>query len=453
MATLNHEAPTTPGAAVRPARASRPYRRYVLVLLTAVYTFNFLDRQIMSILAPAIQEDLGLSDSQLGVLIGLAFALLYTTLGIPIARLADRANRVTFISVSLGLWSAFTAICGVAQNFTQLALARVGVGIGEAGGTPPAHSLISDLYPKEKRAGALATYALGIPIGVTLAYLAGGWVLQNFDWRTAFIVLGLPGVALAVLLRLTVTEPARGGAETTRAADQFAGGKAFDLKAMLAAGRHLFSIPTYLGILAGHTAVSFASYAKSGFVVVFFARSHPDMARLEVLFWLGVITGTAYVAGVILGGRLVDRLATRNKSAYGTIPAIALVAQIPFFLGAMWTDSAAWSLILWWPVYLLNGFFHGPCFALAQTLAPVSIRALSTAIYFFVLNLIALGFGPTAVGLVSDLLAGSFNMTSELSLRIALTLTLVPVALSLVAFLSVARNVKADWARATGDSA
>ncbi|MEL7489055.1 MAG: MFS transporter, partial [Pseudomonadota bacterium] len=206
-------ATTTPGLEAKDKPISDAYRLYVLILLTAVYTFNFVDRQIMGILAEDIKTDLGLSDSQLGILIGFAFAVLYTTLGIPIARIADRANRVTIISLSLACWSAFTAICGTAQNFLQLAMARVGVGIGEAGGSPPSHSLISDLYPKEKRAGALAVYALGIPVGVTFAYLGGGWVSENFNWRVTFLALGLPGVLLALIVKFTIREPQRGAQE------------------------------------------------------------------------------------------------------------------------------------------------------------------------------------------------------------------------------------------------
>ena len=457
---------------------SRAYRVYVLIVLTAVYTFNFVDRQIMGILAPSIQEDLGLSDSQLGILIGFAFAVLYTTVGIPIARLADRTNRVNIVAISLGLWSGFTALCGLAQNFTQLALARVGVGIGEAGGSPPSHSIISDLYPKEKRAGALAVYALGIPIGVTLAYLGGGWIVQNFDWRTTFLALGIPGVLFALLFKLTVREPTRGGTEEVGAQDAFKGLKIAEpiglvekvlrqmtlllpkkaakatfteLATLWRATKHLLAIPSYRAIVIGLTAGSFASYATAGWIVAFFGRSHPDFATLSVFFWLGLINGTAYVLGVFVGGNLVDRLAIRNKSAYGWVPVVALGLNVPFFLGAMWINDPVWSLALWWPSHLLTGFYLGPCFALAQTLAPVSIRALSTAIFFFILNMIALGFGPTYVGFLSDFLS-SGGMTSELSLRIALSSVVIAGLISICGFWYLAKKLPADWAKATGES-
>lgn len=473
------EAKTSDSAAAPKPEFSRAYRIYVLILLTSVYTFNFVDRQIMGILAPSIQADLGLSDSQLGILIGFAFAVLYTTVGIPIARLADRTNRVNIIAISLAAWSGFTALCGMAQNFTQLALARVGVGIGEAGGSPPSHSIISDLYPKEKRAGALAVYALGIPIGVTLAYLGGGWIVQNFDWRTTFLALGIPGVLFALLFKLTVREPKRGGTESTDTQDAFKGLKITEpvglvekvlrqmtlilpkraaastfgeLATLWRAAKHLLAIPSYRAIVIGLTAGSFASYAVGGWIIAFFARSHPEFPMLSVFFWLGLINGTAYVLGVFVGGNLVDRLAVKNKSAYGWVPVVALALNVPFFLGAMWVSDPIWSLVFWWPSTLLTGFYLGPCFALAQTLAPVSIRALSTAIFFFILNMIALGFGPTFVGVLSDILS-SGGMTTELSLRIALSSVMVAGLISIGGFVYLAKRLPADWAKATGENA
>ena len=469
-----------PSAAVPSSAAiSRSYRIYVLFILTAVYTFNFLDRQIMGIVAPAVQADLGLNDTQLGILGGFAFAVLYTTLGIPFARLADRYNRVTIISLALATWSGFTALCGMAQNFTQLALARVGVGIGEAGGSPPSHSLISDFYPKEKRAGALAVYALGIPIGVTLAYLGGGWVLQNFDWRTTFLALGIPGVLFALLLKVTVREPARGSMDAaSTAADAFKGLKVSEpvglvekslrmmtvvfppksragifseLASLWRAAKHLLAIPSYRAIVIGLTAGSFASYAIANWIVVFFKRSHPDFATGDVYLWLGLINGTAYVLGVFLGGNLVDRLSAKNKSAYGWVPVAALILNIPFFIGAMWIDDPVLSLAFWWPSHLLTGFYLGPCFALAQTLAPVSIRALSTAIFFFILNMIALGFGPTYVGILSDILANA-GLGIEKGLRVALTSVMLAGVISIGGFWYLAKKLPEDWAKATGEA-
>lgn len=468
-------------AAVAPAAGAsvgRPYRIYVLFMLTAVYTFNFLDRQIMGILAESIKLDMGLSDSQLGLLIGFAFAVLYTTLGIPIARLADRTNRVTIVAVSLACWSGFTALCGMAQNFTQLALARVGVGIGEAGGSPPSHSLIADFYPREKRAGALAVYALGIPIGVTLAYVATAYGLSRFGWRETFLALGIPGLLLAVVVKMTIREPARGASETGTKEDVFKGLKIAEpvgiveksiraatvifpkkagdamfreLAALWRAAKHLLAIPSYRAIVIGLTAGSFGSYAIAAFIVSFFRRSHPDLALGDLLLWLGFINGTAYVLGVFIGGNLVDRLAVKNKSAYGWVPVAALALNVPFFLGAMWVDNPILSLLLWWPTHLLTGFYLGPCFALAQTLAPISIRALSTAIFFFILNMIALGFGPTFVGVLSDIIANAGGLGPELGLRLALSSVVLSGLISIGGFWYLAKSLPRDWANATGE--
>ncbi|MEL6789476.1 MAG: MFS transporter [Pseudomonadota bacterium] len=433
---------------------SKGYQYLVLFLLTGVYTFNFLDRQIMGILAPAIKGEFGLSDTQLGLLSGIAFAILYTTLGIPIARLADRHNRVTIIALSLAVWSGFTALCGIAQNFSQLILARIGVGIGEAGGTPPAHALISDYFPKEARAGALAIYSMGIPIGITIAYLGGGWIVQNFDWRTAFLGLGIPGVLLAIILRLVVREPERGLIDRIAAAKsgqpippmtKLPDGPLFNVGDLWRAARQLLRIPTYANMLTAQTAVSFASYATSAFTVLFFLRSHPDFDKLAVYGWLGIINGTAYVAGVFAGGRFVDRFAARDKTAYGSIPALAMVLYIPFFIGAIWVGSPVWCLILLWPVHFLVGIHLGPGFALAQTLAPVNMRALSTAVYFFILNLIALGLGPSVTGFLSDLFAGMAGVSAERGLRLAMTATLVPVIIGIFAFWRVTKTVDHDW--------
>lgn len=466
-------------AAAEPPAAStgRIYRTYVLILLTGVYTFNFIDRQIIGILSPAIKEDLGLADWQLGILKGFAFAVLYTTLGIPIARLADRANRVTIISIALALWSGFTAISGACQSFIQLALARVGVGIGEAGGSPPAHSLISDYYPKETRAGALAVYAMGIPIGVAFAFLAGGWVEDTFGWRTAFVVVGLPGVVMALLLKFTVREPPRGGQEPESRADEFktlrvevAGGpveraiwflcKGLPEKARAAtfnetaviwrAAKYLLSIPTYRAVVIGATAISFSTYANGTWIVDFYARSHAEFPRIQVYFWLGIISGTAYAAGTFLGGFVVDKLAARSRKMYGYVPAIALLANAPLFLIVLWHPNPVVSLVFQIPVQIAIGFYLGPSFALAQTLAPVSVRALSTAVFFFILNMIALGFGPTTAGVVSSLLMAVF--TEELALRWALTLVSLSGLYAAWMYYQAGKRVDADWTKAVGET-
>ncbi len=431
----------------------------MLFLLTGVYTFNFIDRQIMGILAPGIQKDLGLADWQLGILMGFAFAVLYTTLGIPIARLADRKNRVTIISIALGLWSGFTALSGAAVNFTQLALARVGVGIGEAGGSPPAHSLISDYFPKEERAGALSVYAMGIPIGVAFAFLAGGWLTQEFSWRVAFVVVGLPGLVMALLLKLTVREPQRGVFEdddkpdefksTHVEAEDFSAAMRDEIATVWRAAKHLLSIPTYRAIVIATTAISFSAYANGNWVVTFYSRSHPDFNILLVYFWLGIISGTAYALGTFLGGFLVDKFAAKNKKMYGYIPAIALLVNAPAFLIVIWHPSAVVSLIFQVPAQLAIGFYLGPSFALAQTLAPVSVRALSTAVFFFILNMIALGFGPTITGVLSSLLSGAFS--EGMALRLSLSIVSLTGLYAAWMFYQAGKRLPVDWEKATGE--
>jgi MFS family permease len=468
---------TAPAAPASPATTSAAYRTYVLLLLTGVYTFNFIDRQIIGILSPAIKEDLGLADWQLGILKGFAFAVLYTTLGIPIARFADRSNRVTIISIALALWSGFTAISGACQNFAQLALARVGVGIGEAGGSPPAHSLISDYFPKEKRAGALAVYAMGIPIGIAFAYLAGGWITETFSWRVAFVVVGLPGVAVAILLKFTVREPRRGETEASaKETDAFHGlhiiepasgfekvifsfckllpaswrAEGFsEIATVWRAAKHLMSIPTYRAVVFGATAISFSTYANGTWLIDFYSRSHADFSLLTVLFTLGLISGTAYALGTFLGGSLVDFFAKKNKRMYGYVPAIALIANVPLFLVALWHPSPVVSLIFQVPVHLAIGFYLGPSFALAQTLAPLSVRALSTAVFFFILNMIALGFGPTLAGVLSSLLTGVF--TEELALRWSLAVVSLSGIVGAWYYYQVGQRIPADWEKATGE--
>ncbi|WP_411820477.1 MFS transporter [Hyphococcus formosus] len=451
------------------------YRFYVLFLLTGVYTFNFVDRQIVGILSPAIKADLGLADWQLGILKGFAFAVLYTTLGIPIARLADRHNRVTIISVALALWSGFTALSGLAANFTQLALARVGVGIGEAGGSPPAHSLISDYFPKEKRAGALAIYAMGIPIGMALAFLGGGWLTQTFSWRVAFVVVGLPGVLMAILLKLTVKEPPRGRFDADEKPDQFAQSKIetpkgpfekliykcatilpanaasatfHEIATIWRAAKYLLAIPTYRAVVIATTAISFTAYANGAWIVDFYTRAHSDFPLMQIYMWLGIVSGTAYAAGTFLGGFLVDKFAIKNRKMYGYIPAIALVLNLPAFLLVLWHPSPVVSLAFQFPVQMAIGFYLGPAFALAQTLAPVSVRALSTAVFFFILNMIALGLGPTVAGFLSSALIEPLG--EDIGLRVALSVVSLAGLYGAWMFYQATKTINKDWDKATG---
>ena len=458
--------------AAQPAAGASPqpvslYSYYVVILLTLAYVFNFIDRQIVGIASPALKADLGLSDGQLGLLKGFAFALLYTIAGIPIARWADRSNRVGIVSLAVVVWSFFTVLSGMAQNFWHMLAARIGVGIGEAGGSPPSHSIISDYFPKEQRATALSIYSLGIPIGIALAYLAGGLTIEHLGWRVAFIAVGLPGILLGALIFFTVREPERGASEASKVVAD-SGPK----MSIWGAAKYVFSIPTYAYACAGITAASFSGYAASFWVVDFFVRVHPDMPFTTVVTALGVISGTAYVFGTFIGGYLTERASKKDLRNYMRYPAIAMAVAAPF--GALQLFAAdPWMALLYAGLFqIMMGFYLGPSFAMAQTLAPVAIRALSTAVFFFVINIIALGFGPTFVGWASDLLTadcvhaagGAKEIAPEClaaakaaaadpaeALRWALFYSGVGLLISAVAYWRAGDFIKEDWRKATGE--
>ncbi|MEO1016031.1 MAG: MFS transporter [Pseudomonadota bacterium] len=421
------EAADTPG--------SDRYKWYVLGVLTLVYTFNFVDRQIIAILSPAIKEELGLSDSMLGALKGLAFVVLYTALGIPIAWAADRFNRVNIVAAALAIWSSFTALSGLAGNALQLAMARIGVGIGEAGCSPPAHSLISDYFPKEKRAGALAIYSMGIPFGQMFAFLAGGWMLQELGWRYAFFLVGIPGVLLAIIMRLTVREPIRGASDGIAAAP-------VSLREGVGA---LASIPSFWGITTAVTLASFTGYGTGLWIVDFYRRTY-ELSYLEITLPLALLNGVAYGIGTFLGGWLTDRAAKTDKGAYGWIPALGMLATIPAGWLSVWSPTAL-GAFLWSAPFLIGlGMYLGPSFSIVQTLAPVRMRAFATALFFFILNLIALGGAPLWVGALSDILAADMGETT--SLRVALTTLGATSALSAAAYYWSGRRLPADWTAA-----
>jgi len=410
------------------------YAWYVLGVLTLVYTFNFVDRQIIAIVSPAIKAELGLSDSMLGLLKGLAFAVLYTTLGIPIAWAADRMNRVSIVSVSLAVWSAFTALSGIAQNAMHLALARIGVGIGEAGGSPPSHSIIADYFPKEKRSTALSIYSLGIPFGQMLAFLAGGWVVQNLGWRKAFFIVGLPGILLALILKLTVKEPIRGATDGGAGKVSFKEGFA-----------ELVKIPTYWGIAAATALASFTGYGVGLWVVDFYRRTF-ELSYTEITVPLGVLNGVVYGVGTWAGGWLTDRFGKHDRRAYLVIPALGMLATIPAGFLSTWAPSPFWAFFWSAPFLLGLGMYLGPSFALIQTLAPVRLRAFAIAFMFLILNLFALGVAPLWVGWTSDLFANSFG--EVVGLKMALTTLGVTSLGAAFAFFWTSKRLPGDWAAA-----
>ena len=378
---------------------SKSYRSFALVLLTTVYGFNFIDRQIVGILAPFIQEDLGLTNTQLGLLIGLAFATFYTCVAIPIAWLADRYSRVNILSIALATWSGFTALTGMAGNFMQMGFARMGVGIGEAGGSPPSHSIISDMYPKEERAGALGVYAMGIPLGIMAAYFATASLMgssgQDVDWRRIFIFLGVTGVVLAVLVKLVLREPVRGAMEFDNRTDIVQPPFSESLKTLL-------KIPAWWAMCFGIAFGSFVSYATSAFQTKYLVVLDPSFDFQTLVIVLGVINGTTYAGGAFFGAKLADKWGAKDIRAYGWLPAIAIAVCMPIGILSFWVASV-WAHLACTTVFLLFlGIYLGPSFAIAQTLAPINMRAMSTALFFFILNMIALGGGPTFTGWLID---------------------------------------------------
>ena len=423
-------------------RNSKSYRNFVLVLLTIVYGFNFIDRQIMGILAPFIQKDLGLTNTELGLLIGLAFAVFYTLVAIPIAWLADRYNRVNILSIALATWSGFTALTGLANNFIQIGLARMGVGIGEAGGSPPSHSIISDLFPKEERASALGVYSMGIPLGIMAAYFVTASLMgssEDVDWRRIFIVLGLTGVGLALIVKLVLKEPIRGAMEL---------GAVTEIKKppFLESLKELMKIPAWWAMCFGIAFGSFVSYSKSAFQTKYLLTLDPSFDFQTLVIILGIMNGTTYAAGAFFGARLADKWGKKDIRAYGWLPAISIALCLPVGLITWWVPSIVIHLIFATLFLLLIGIYLGPSFAIAQTLAPIHMRAMSTALFFFILNMIALGGGPTFSGWIMDVFKENFNDLE--SIRYAMTVTSFVFVPSVISFLLVSKYLPKDWKEA-----
>ena len=422
---------------------SKSYRTFAIILLTIVYGFNFIDRQIVGILAPFIQKDLGLTNTELGLLIGLAFAIFYTLVAIPIAWLADRYSRVNILSIALATWSSFTALTGLATNFIQIGIARMGVGIGEAGGSPPSHSIISDLYPKEERASALGIYSMGIPLGVMAAYFATAMLMgasgEEVNWRRIFIFLGLTGVVLAAIVKLTLREPSRGAMEFN---DQIQIKKPPFMESL----KTLLKIPAWWAMCLGIAFGSFVSYATSAFHTKYLVALDPSYDFKTLVIILGVMNGTTYAGGAFFGARLADKWGKKDIRAYGWLPAISIALCLPIGIGAWWSSSIEMNLAFSTLFLLFLGVYLGPSFAIAQTLAPISMRAMSTALFFFILNMIALGGGPTFAGWLIDVFKENYGEVE--SIRYAMTVTSVLFIPSIISFMVVARVLPKDWAEA-----
>jgi MFS family permease len=423
---------TSPGA-YDSARA----RHYALVLLTVVYAFNFIDRQLLAILQESVKLDLGLSDSQLGLLAGFAFALFYASAGIPIARWADHSNRRNIVAAAVFTWSFMTAISGAVQNYTQLLLARIGVGVGEAGGSPPSHSIISDIFPPEKRASAIGFYSTGVNIGILFGFLLGGWINEYFGWRWAFVVVGIPGILLAVLVRFTLREPIRGLAEqraTTADDTPFLG-----VLALLWQRRSF----RHMALAAALNA--FVGYSSASWTASFMIRSY-GMSTGELGTWLAIISGVLGAIGVFCGGLVADKLGPRDQRWYMWVPCLAGIIAIPFIALTYIVSGPYWALAMSVIPGLLQNVYLGNTIAMTHGLVGLRMRALASAVLFLILNLIGMGLGPLLVGMLSDYLQPELG---QHSLRQAM-LYLLPIVMtwSTVHFFLASRSLREDLANA-----
>ena len=412
-------------------------RRYALGVLVVVYTFNFIDRQILAILLPAIKAEFGVGDAVLGFLAGTAFALFYATLGVPIALLADRWNRRNLIALSLTLWSGMTALSGFAGNIVQLALARIGVGVGEAGCSPAAHSMIADYYPPEQRASAMGIFTLGISGGIMLAYLTGGWVVQNIGWREAFLIVGVPGILLALLMRFTVSEPPRGLSESRIDSGARPG--------IPEVTRFLFRRRSFVLISVGSGMASFGGYAVANFFPSYLVRSF-GMSPADIGIYLGLVLGIAGGLGFAGGGFVADRLGRRGQRVALLGVAVALVTGWLFSVPVFLSGTVTIVLTLFVVPAVFSNFYLATTFALTQGLVGLRMRGVASALMLFILNIIGLGLGPQLTGILSDVLASSFGADS---MRYSLlVVTSISYPLAAISFALASRSIDADLARA-----
>ncbi len=387
------------------AKISARARNYTLFVLVLIYASSHIDRQIISILAESIKLDLDLSDTQLGFLTGFSFAIFYATLGIPVAIAADRMNRRNIIAISVIIWSGMTALCGLATNFLQLALARIGVGIGEAGSSPPSHSMISDLFPLEKRGMAMGFYSAGINIGILIGFLVGGWVDDMWGWKNAFFVVGLPGILLGLILFLTVKEPPRTAPPKPLPENIFQ----YFLTEIWQTFKIMMSIPSLRHIVIGCTLVVFVGYGTVAWHGVYFRRVH-GLSSLEAGTILALIAGIIGGVGTFCGGWWADLLSKKDKRYYALLTAAVKFFLFPFTVAFyMVTDvtSAIYILVI---LSFFGGFYLSSSFAMTQSLLPPARRALGAAILLFCINILGLGLGPMLVGILSDFFSATHGV-------------------------------------------
>lgn len=388
-----------------------PYGMIVLLFLT--YAFSYLDRQVVNIVAEHIKRDLGLADWQIGAMSGLAFAILYTTCGLAVARIAERGNRVRIIVVSLIIWSGCTALFGLGRSFAELFLARLGVGFGEAGGTPPATALIADAVPATHQARALAIYNLGVPVGALLGMVLGGFIVQSFGWRATFLIIGPPGIILAAIIGIAIRDPRSAMPRRAEASD------GADVPSMGVVLRSLTGSPAFCWLAAGAALTTFVGYGQQAFFASFFLRNHAaglDMLATQFGFAgstaflglaLGLGLGIGGALGSFCGGELADRW--RHPHAQVLIPAIGSLLAVPLYLLVLLLPSTGAALLLLALPVFMKSLWYGPVYATVQRIAHPRSRATAMAIFLLILNAVGLGLGPLTIGLISDWLAPTWG--------------------------------------------
>jgi predicted MFS family arabinose efflux permease len=419
-----------------PPPHAQPGRRawFTLGILCFVYVLNFLDRQLLAILAKPIQDTLHITDTQLGLLTGLYFALFYCFIAIPVGWLADRTNRVAVLSLACAIWSAATVACGLAKTYPQLVVARMTVGFGEAGGVPPSYAIITDYFPPGRRGTALGIYNLGPGIGAALGIAFGASIAAAYNWRYAFIVLGAIGIFAAVAVFLLVREPPRGGLDPAH--HQTVSGKTGFWKTLAA----FFSRPSLVLASLGSGSTQFITYGLGNFTTLFLMREK-GMTLEEVALWYALCVGIGMSAGMIVSGRVIDRFTRRSKQAYALVPAASLTLAIPFYLAFVWAPTWELSVLLLTAPMFLNYFYLSSSIALVQEEVRPDQRVMSGALLLLVMNFIGLGLGPTYVGIASDYFRATHP---DNSLQMALY-TLTPFyVFAIILFLWLARVLRKE---------
>lgn len=434
---------------------SAAYRSYVLFALIVVYTFNFIDRQILGILAIPIQQELGFSDTQLGLMRGVSFALFYSTLGVPVAILADRYSRVRIMTVALTLWSAFTMVCGLAGNFVQMFLARMAVGVGEAGGVAPAYSIVSDYFPPNKRAMALGVYSFGIPLGSAIGIVFGGVIATVLDWRSAFFIVGGLGLLIAPIFLLTVREPERGALDTP-------GVKVVPAPFKDVLGT-LLKKPSFWLLAIGAACSSIVGYGMFAWMPAFLVRTFGDVLPgamawvpsfllppnpgplLYAAYFYGALLAIGGVAGIWMGGAIADRFGPKFKGVYALTPAVAFTLTVPLMLIGLNTNSLLTTFL----VFLLPTAFSlawlGPAITAFQSMVGANMRATAGAVFLLVNNLIGIGFGDFFIGRMSDFYKVQYG---DESLRYSMLTAVGFYVIAATLYFIAAPRLKKDWHQA-----